>query len=87
MISLRSSISGSRGIRRGSGEPPVRSLIDFHKRSGALATLTAVSPPGRFGVLNADPKTSRVEAFREKSNKDVGYTNGGFFVLEPEVHD
>jgi glucose-1-phosphate cytidylyltransferase len=65
----------------------MRSLIDFHKRSGTLATLTAVSPPGRFGVLNIDPKNSRVEAFREKSNKDVGYINGGFFVLEPEVHD
>jgi len=65
----------------------ISGLIDFHKRSGVLATLTAVSPPGRFGVLAIDTKTDRIEAFREKSNKDVGYINGGFFVLEPEVHD
>jgi glucose-1-phosphate cytidylyltransferase len=63
------------------------SLIDFHKKCGTLATVTAVSPPGRFGVLTIDPDTSHVEAFREKSNKDVGLINGGFFVLQPEVHD
>ncbi len=65
----------------------IGSLIDFHQRSGVIATLTAVSPPGRFGVLGIDANTARVEAFREKSNKDAGYINGGFFVLEPAVHD
>ncbi len=63
-----------------------RALIDFHRRSKVLATVTAVAPPGRFGVLSIDGD-ARVDAFREKSNKDVGYINGGFFVLEPEVHD
>lgn len=65
----------------------MRSLVEFHKCSGALATVTAVSPPGRFGVLAVDPGTAWVSAFREKSNRDVGFINGGFFVLEPEVHD
>jgi glucose-1-phosphate cytidylyltransferase len=65
----------------------MESLINFHKRSGACVTVTGVAPPGRFGVLGIDAETSFVDAFREKSNKDVGYINGGFFVLEPEAHD
>jgi glucose-1-phosphate cytidylyltransferase len=65
----------------------VAELIEFHTRSGALATVTAISPPGRFGVLGIDADTARVNAFREKSNRDVGFINGGFFVLEPEVYD
>lgn len=65
----------------------VNALIDFHKNSGALATVTAVTPPGRFGVLALDAETDRVAAFREKSNRDVGYINGGFFVLDTKVLD
>lgn len=65
----------------------VTALIRFHKRSKARATMTVVSPPGRFGVVSLDPGTSWVNAFREKSNADVAFINGGFFVLEPEVHD
>lgn len=63
----------------------ITALVNFHKRSGALATVTAVSPPGRFGVLSIDPTAVRVDAFREKSNQDVGLINGGFFVLEPDA--
>lgn len=66
----------------------IKALVDFHRRAdGALATVTAVTPPGRFGVLALDSFSDRVNAFREKSNKDVGYINGGFFVLEPDVFD
>jgi glucose-1-phosphate cytidylyltransferase len=65
----------------------VNELIEFHKRSGALATVTAVRQPGRFGALSLVPDEIRVRAFREKSNDDGGFINGGFFVLEPEVHD
>lgn len=66
----------------------VTKLVAFHKRAnGALATVTAVTPPGRFGVLALDAYSDKVDAFREKSNKDVGYINGGFFVLEPDVFD
>src|SRR6202012_5746436 len=65
----------------------IRASIDFHKCSGAYATVTAVCPPGRFGVLNINSEDSFVDAFREKSNADVGYINGGFFVVEPKVCD
>lgn len=59
--------------------------ITFHRRQGALATVAAVRQPGRFGVLNLQPGDDRVSGFREKSNEDTGYINGGFFVVEPEA--
>lgn len=65
----------------------ISELIDFHRRSGALATVTAVHQPGRFGALNLLPGQTQVNGFREKSNEDGIFINGGFFVLEPEVID
>jgi len=61
-------------------------LIDFHKDHGKKATLTAVSPPGRFGALDIC-KDSHISAFREKPKGDGGLINGGFFVLSPAVID
>lgn len=60
-------------------------LHEFHKRSGGLATLTAVRPPSRFGVLDIDG--SRVNQFAEKPQLGGEWINGGFMVLEPEVLD
>ena len=58
-------------------------LIKFHRQHGKLATLTAVAPPGRFGVL--DIKNSMVTNFKEKPDGDGALINGGFFVLSPKV--
>jgi glucose-1-phosphate cytidylyltransferase len=58
-------------------------LIDFHSESGKLATLTAVSPPSRFGVLNI--KKNKVESFDEKPQGVDNRINGGFFVLSPKI--
>jgi glucose-1-phosphate cytidylyltransferase len=62
-------------------------LLSFHRASGALVTVTAVRPPGRFGVLHLRAGEDRVLGFREKSNDDVDFINGGFFVVEPEALD
>ena len=62
-------------------------LVDFHRRHGALATLTAVQPPGRFGALVLDGEDDKIASFREKPSGDGGWINGGFFVLEPSVID
>lgn len=59
-------------------------LIEFHKKSGKIATVTAVQPPGRFGALILDDNA--VKGFREKP-EDGGWINGGFFVLKPQVID
>lgn len=58
--------------------------IQFHKAHGKLATVAAVRPPGRFGMLTMNDIGS-VTDFREKRSEEVGWINGGFFVLEPEV--
>lgn len=60
-------------------------LLEFHKKHGKLATLTAVRPPARFGhlVFNGD----QVAQFSEKPQTMEGWINGAFFVLEPEVFD
>lgn len=61
----------------------ISALIDFHRRQGVLATVTAVQPPGRFGALDVDGE--RVRRFEEKPRGDGSWMNGGFFVLSPEV--
>ena len=59
----------------------IHALIEFHRRQGKLATVTAVSPPGRYGVLDLDGEM--VGAIHEKPESGGSYINGGFFVLEP----
>lgn len=60
-------------------------LIEFHQKHGKLATLTAVTPPGRFGAL--DIQNGVIKSFREKPKGDGALINGGFFVLSPKVID
>ncbi|HEY5094923.1 MAG TPA: glucose-1-phosphate cytidylyltransferase [Candidatus Eremiobacteraceae bacterium] len=61
----------------------IGALIAFHRRSGALATVTAAQPPGRFGVLTMS--RDRITEFREKPATEGGRINGGYFVLSPKV--
>lgn len=63
----------------------IASLIAFHKKHGNEATLTAVSPPGRYGVVDIDGQ--RVTRFKEKPDDDGARINAGFFVLQPSVID
>jgi len=58
-------------------------LVEFHRASGTVATVTAVQPPGRFGAL--ETAGEKVTGFAEKPHGDGGWINGGFFVLNPEV--
>ncbi|MCC0655730.1 glucose-1-phosphate cytidylyltransferase [Clostridioides sp. ES-S-0123-01] len=60
-------------------------LVTFHRQHGKIATMTAVQPEGRFGVL--DIENNRIHAFREKSKDDSGFINAGFMVLEPDIFD
>lgn len=63
----------------------ITELIAQHKKSGAIGTVTAVKPPGRFGILNCEG--DKVKEFVEKPMGDGGYINGGFFVLKAEAVD
>lgn len=64
----------------------IEKLVEFHKAHGKLATVTAVQPMGRFGVLQLTPR-GEVQGFEEKPNGDGGWVSGGFFILQPEVFD
>ena len=72
----------------GDGVADVRidDLLAFHRASGKSATVTAVQPLGRFGVMRIDDDAT-VRAFEEKPQGEGGWINGGFFVLEPSVLD
>lgn len=63
----------------------ITGLVRFHKEHGKLATVTAVSPPGRYGAL--ERSGNRVTGFSEKPRGDGGMINGGFFVLSPKCLD
>ena len=61
----------------------IAASIDHHRSHGKYATVTAVRPPGRWGVMKTEGL--RVIGFREKVQADEQLINGGFFVLEPEA--
>ena len=63
----------------------LNNLISFHKEKKSLATLTAIHPPERFGVLNLSG--DYVTQFHEKHAGESSWINGGFFVFEPEIFD
>jgi glucose-1-phosphate cytidylyltransferase len=60
-------------------------LVEFHRSSGNLVTVTAVRPPSRFGGLSFD--RNGVVSFIEKPQIGEGWINGGFMVVEPGVLD
>ncbi len=64
----------------------ISELLDSHKKSGKLMTMTAVQPSGRFGALNIN-ENNMITSFKEKPQGDGAWINGGFFVCEPEVFD
>ena len=71
----------------GVSDVSISQAIKFHEENGKIATLTAVKPAGRFGVLDiaADHKT--VKEFQEKPSGDGNYINGGFFVFSQKIFD
>lgn len=69
----------------GLSDVDIASTIRFHEKHGAVATVTAVRPPSRFGVLQMSQ--DRVSSFAEKPAGDQDWINGGFFVLSPRVFD
>ncbi|WP_298960272.1 glucose-1-phosphate cytidylyltransferase [uncultured Methylobacterium sp.] len=71
----------------GVGDVNIRELIRFHHEQSALATVTAVQQPGRFGAINLSNDRPRASHFREKDARDGQMINGGFFVVEPQALD
>jgi len=63
----------------------IKNLVAFHREKKSVATLTAIHPPERFGVLSLSG--DYVIEFHEKHRGDSSWINGGFFVFEPEIFD
>ena len=69
----------------GVADVDIPATLQFHKSHGKLATMTAIRPESRYGMI--DMVNGQVNSFREKSQSDVGWINGGFMVLDPKVLD
>ena len=67
----------------GVGNIPIKKVLQHHELQKKLATVTAVRPPARFGVIEIE--AGEVTHFGEKDHTNAGWINGGFFILEPEV--
>lgn len=70
----------------GVADVDLNALVDFHQKHGQIATMTAIQPSGRFGILDISD-SNRISSFREKQQQDAGWINGGFMVLEPQIFD
>jgi glucose-1-phosphate cytidylyltransferase len=60
-------------------------LLNFHHTHGKIATVTSVRPPARFGYIESN--NGLVTHFGEKNQVNVGWINGGFFVIENQIQD
>ena len=63
----------------------INASIRCHKEHGAIATLTAVHPIGRFGALTIEDGEVRI--FHEKPENELQPVNGGFFVFNKAIGD
>lgn len=63
----------------------LQELLAFHKRHGKLATMTAIRPPSRYGMVSFTGE--EFMGFKEKPQGGEGWINGGFFILEPGILD
>ena len=69
----------------GLADVDISKLLQFHKSHGKIASLTAVRPISRFGVLDLS-SDGLVESFQEKPQAE-GWINAGYFVFEPKIFD
>ena len=61
----------------------IKEEIDFHKLNKKIATVCAVQPPGRYGLMKID--NGVITSFSEKPTSEEEWINGGFFVFSPEI--
>jgi len=74
----------------GVGDININILLAFHDNNETYATITAVQPPERFGVIDLEKDSNLVANFKEKREHNTlesHWINAGFFVLDPEIFD
>lgn len=65
----------------------IKKTIEFHNQQNVLVTLTAVQPPGRFGVFTIAQNQTKLDSFNEKPKGDGAWINGGYFVVSPKIFE
>jgi glucose-1-phosphate cytidylyltransferase len=60
-------------------------MLAFHKKHGRLATVAAVHPMSRFGIMELS--NGEVISFQEKPRMIDRWVNSGYSILEPEALD
>ncbi len=71
----------------------ISELIDFHTKQNTEATLTAVRPTHRFGLLDIDHTSEKIKGFYQKHVTNEAdkissdLINGGFMVLNTSIFD
>ena len=88
LFRLRDKIKGRFIFTYGDGlsNIDINKLVEFHFSHGKLATVTAVKPVSRYGLLRFND-SHQVCSFAEKPDYGNELINGGFFVLEPSALD
>lgn len=64
----------------------LKSLVEFHKSHGKIATITTVNIGQAKGVMSIGAD-GVVQSFREKSETDGSIINGGFMVMSHKIFD
>lgn len=64
----------------------ITETLKVHEQTGAILSLTAYKPSGKFGALEIDNQ-NKVKSFLEKPEGEGNWINAGYFVCEPEVFD
>lgn len=70
----------------GVADVDINMLIKCHQEHQKIATITAVQPNGKFGMLNIT-EDGTISEFFEKPQGDGGWINGGYIVLDYKVFD
>ena len=70
----------------GLGNVDLKALMDFHRASGGLASVTSVPLRSQYGTMHFD-RENRVHQFQEKPVIADYWINAGYFVFEKRVFD
>jgi glucose-1-phosphate cytidylyltransferase len=68
----------------GVGDIDLKALVEFHKNSGRVCTMTAIQATSRFGVIKMEDD-GVINSFEEKPEDSGTWINGGFFIIEPQI--
>ncbi len=62
----------------------IKKLVECHKKSGKICTITAYQPEGKYGALGIE-EDGTITSFSEKPKAGGAWINAGFMVCEPEI--